>query len=154
MLKTIQSCCCIIFLGEWDISCNELQRILIVRSIRQDRVSFCTSSFITNNLGSRFVEPPILSFKSVLDESTCKTPLLFVLSPGVVSLQEFILVIVKCFLVRNSALGPDIGLGGCSRSKRNDSQVPYIIPGTGAGTICNTTSLKRFQRGRLKILLT
>uniref|UniRef100_A0A3B4XCT3 Dynein heavy chain region D6 P-loop domain-containing protein n=1 Tax=Seriola lalandi dorsalis TaxID=1841481 RepID=A0A3B4XCT3_SERLL len=65
--------------------CNALQKMLVVRSLRQDRVSFCVTSFIVNNLGSRFVEPPVLNMKavSVLEESTCRTPLIFVLSPGV-----------------------------------------------------------------------
>ncbi|XP_071951094.1 dynein axonemal heavy chain 2-like isoform X2 [Antedon mediterranea] len=69
--------------GEWDNACNELQRMLIVRSLRPDRVSFCSTSFIINNLGSKFVEPPVLDMKSVVDDSTTKTPLIFVLSTGV-----------------------------------------------------------------------
>jgi len=70
--------------GEWESSCNELQRMLLVRSLRQDRVAFCVSSFIVNNLGSKFVEPPVLDLRQVVDDSTAKTPLIFVLSPGVV----------------------------------------------------------------------
>eukprot|EP00795_Rhopilema_esculentum_P016694 gene16694-8141_t len=69
--------------GEWENACNELQRMLIVRSLRPDRVSFCATSFIVNNLGSRFVEPPVLDMKAVLEDSTTRTPLIFVLSPGV-----------------------------------------------------------------------
>ncbi|XP_062849650.1 dynein axonemal heavy chain 2 [Trichomycterus rosablanca] len=69
--------------GEWENGCNELQRMLIVRSLRQDRVSFCVTSFIINSLGSCFVEPPVLDMKAVVDDSTTRTPLIFVLSPGV-----------------------------------------------------------------------
>ncbi|KAK2862756.1 hypothetical protein Q5P01_002289 [Channa striata] len=69
--------------GDWESNCNELQKMLIVRSLRQDRVSLCVSSFIVNNLGSCFVEPPVLDMKAVVEESTCRTPLIFVLSPGV-----------------------------------------------------------------------
>ncbi|XP_060775597.1 dynein axonemal heavy chain 2 [Neoarius graeffei] len=69
--------------GEWENGCSELQRMLIVRSLRQDRVSFCVTSFIINNLGSCFVEPPVLDMKAVVEDSTSKTPLIFVLSPGV-----------------------------------------------------------------------
>ncbi|CDQ86290.1 unnamed protein product [Oncorhynchus mykiss] len=69
--------------GEWENGCNELQRMLIVRSLRQDRVAFCVAAFIINNLGSRFVEPPVLDMKAVVEDSTTKTPLIFVLSPGV-----------------------------------------------------------------------
>ena len=73
------------YAGEWESSCNELQRMLLVRSLRQDRVAFCVSSFIINNLGSKFVEPPVLDLRQVVDDSSAKTPLIFVLSPGVVS---------------------------------------------------------------------
>ncbi|KAI3375810.1 hypothetical protein L3Q82_004092 [Scortum barcoo] len=69
--------------GDWENNCNELQKMLIMRSLRQDRVSLCVTSFIVNNLGSRFVEPPVLDMKAVVEESTCRTPLIFVLSPGV-----------------------------------------------------------------------
>ena len=68
--------------GEWD-SVNELQKMLIVRSLRSDRVPFCVTKFIINNLGSKFVEPPILDLNSVYDDSSPKTPIIFVLSPGV-----------------------------------------------------------------------
>lgn len=40
-------------LGEWENACNELQRMLVVRSLRADRVSFCATSFIVSNLGSK-----------------------------------------------------------------------------------------------------
>ncbi|KAM9717113.1 dynein axonemal heavy chain 2 [Menidia menidia] len=69
--------------GDLENNCSDLQKMLIVRSIRQDRVSFCITSFIINHLGSRFVEPPVLDMKSVVEESTSATPLIFVLSPGV-----------------------------------------------------------------------
>ncbi|XP_038624757.1 dynein heavy chain 2, axonemal [Tachyglossus aculeatus] len=69
--------------GEWENVCNEMQRMLIVRSLRQDRVAFCVTSFIVSNLGSRFIEPPVLNMKSVMDDSHPHTPLIFILSPGV-----------------------------------------------------------------------
>ena len=64
--------------------------MLIVRSLRSDRVSFCATSFIVNNLGSKFVEPPVLDMKQVVEDSTTKSPLIFVLSPGVVSIRTAI----------------------------------------------------------------
>uniref|UniRef100_A0A8C6R755 Dynein axonemal heavy chain 2 n=1 Tax=Nannospalax galili TaxID=1026970 RepID=A0A8C6R755_NANGA len=69
--------------GEWENACNEMQRMLIIRSLRQDRVAFCVTSFIVSNLGSRFIEPPVLNMKLVMEDSTPRTPLMFILSPGV-----------------------------------------------------------------------
>uniref|UniRef100_A0A3P8VN13 Dynein axonemal heavy chain 2 n=1 Tax=Cynoglossus semilaevis TaxID=244447 RepID=A0A3P8VN13_CYNSE len=71
-------------LPNWENSCDDLQKMLVVRSLRQDRVPYCVTSFIIKNLGPRFVEPPVLDMKAqVVEESTCRTPLIFVLSPGV-----------------------------------------------------------------------
>lgn len=70
-------------IGEWEDICNEFQKMLFIRSLRQDRITFCTSNFIVNQLGPRFVEPPVLDIKNVWEESVPQTPLIFVLSPGV-----------------------------------------------------------------------
>ncbi|XP_023311334.1 dynein heavy chain 2, axonemal [Anoplophora glabripennis] len=70
-------------IGEWESICNEFQRMLFIRSLRQDRVSFAISNFIVNQLGPQFVEPPVLDIRAVLEESIPQTPLIFVLSPGV-----------------------------------------------------------------------
>lgn len=39
--------------------------MLIVRSLRQDRVSVCITSLVVNNLGPHFVEPSVLDIKAV-----------------------------------------------------------------------------------------
>ncbi|XP_025836128.1 dynein heavy chain 2, axonemal-like [Agrilus planipennis] len=70
-------------IGEWDDQCNEFQKMLFVRSLRSDRLSFSVSNFIINNLDPKFVEPPVLDIRSVLEESLPQTPLIFVLSSGV-----------------------------------------------------------------------
>ena len=57
--------------------------MLFLRSLRSDRVSFCITKFIIKNLDPRFVDPPVLDVKAVLEDSTPQTPLIFVLSPGV-----------------------------------------------------------------------
>ncbi|CAG9862849.1 unnamed protein product [Phyllotreta striolata] len=70
-------------IGDWDAICNEFQKMLFIRSLRQDRIQFAISTFIVNQLGPQFVEPPVLDIKAVLEESLPETPLIFVLSPGV-----------------------------------------------------------------------
>ncbi|CAK9795260.1 Dynein axonemal heavy chain 2 [Anthophora plagiata] len=69
--------------AEWDTNCSVFQKMLVIRSCRPDRISFCIANFIVLNLGQRFVEPPVLDLKAVLDDSIAQTPLIFVLSPGV-----------------------------------------------------------------------
>lgn len=57
--------------------------MLFVRSLRLDRLSFAISNFIANKLDSRFIEPPVLDVKNAFEDSSNKTPLIFLLSPGV-----------------------------------------------------------------------
>jgi len=68
--------------GEWDLRLNEFQKLVIVRALRPDRVSFKATLFVANNLGHKFTEPPVLDMGQVLSESSSQTPLIFVLSPG------------------------------------------------------------------------
>lgn len=57
-------------IGEWEVNCTQFQKMLFIRSLRPDRLSFCASQFIVNNLGQRFVEPPVLDVKAVFEDST------------------------------------------------------------------------------------
>lgn len=68
--------------GEWDGRFNMLQKLIVVRCIRTDRVVPATVNFISAQLDQKFTEPPPLDLEAVYEESSNKTPLLFVLTPG------------------------------------------------------------------------
>lgn len=57
--------------------------MLLVRSLRLDRLSFAMSNYVSEKLGPEFIEPPVLNLKNALDDSNNKSPLIFLLSPGV-----------------------------------------------------------------------
>lgn len=71
--------------GEWHNKTAEsyLQRMILVRCLRPDRIVFMVYQFITDNLGKQYVEPPPFNLRDTFDESTNTIPLVFVLSPGV-----------------------------------------------------------------------
>nr|XP_033781609.1 dynein heavy chain 12, axonemal isoform X2 [Geotrypetes seraphini] len=61
---------------------NELQKMIIIRCLRPDKISPAISNYVTDKLGKKFVEPPPFDLtKSYLD-SNASIPLIFVLSPG------------------------------------------------------------------------
>jgi dynein heavy chain len=68
---------------EWEAKCNELQRLLLIRSLRPDRVIFAATTYVANAMGRQYVEPPVLDLAQALADSSPLTPLIFVLSPGV-----------------------------------------------------------------------
>nr|XP_008166211.1 dynein axonemal heavy chain 12 isoform X1 [Chrysemys picta bellii] len=66
----------------WDKTLNELQKMIILRCLRSDKISPAITIFVTDKLGKKFVEPPPFDLtKSYLD-SNSTIPLIFVLSPG------------------------------------------------------------------------
>ena len=69
--------------GEWDNKLSELQQMCILRAMRPDRVVFACSIFVGNNLGQEYADPPTFDLGEIFKSSTNRTPLIFILSPGV-----------------------------------------------------------------------
>jgi dynein heavy chain len=61
---------------------NSFQKILILRCLRPDKIGPALRNFVAEHLGKRYVEPPPFDLSSVYKDSTCATPLIFILSPG------------------------------------------------------------------------
>jgi dynein heavy chain len=67
----------------WDESLSPLQKLLILRVLRLDRVESAIRRYVAAHLGAKFVDPPVLNLNEVYFDSTCKIPCIFVLSAGV-----------------------------------------------------------------------
>lgn len=48
-----------------------------------DRLSFAIANFVSEKLGRQFMEIPVVDLQSALKDSSNRTPLIFLLSPGV-----------------------------------------------------------------------
>ncbi|KAL0227411.1 hypothetical protein P9112_014735 [Eukaryota sp. TZLM1-RC] len=57
-------------------------KLLLVRSLREDRAMLVAQDYIKNVLGPRFVESASSTIESTFAESTCSTPLIYLLSLG------------------------------------------------------------------------
>ncbi|KAI9530578.1 hypothetical protein NQZ68_000068 [Dissostichus eleginoides] len=68
--------------AQWCEKLNDLQMMIIVRSLRPDKIVPAVIKYVTGKLGKKFVQPPPFDLcKSYLD-SNSTVPLVFVLSPG------------------------------------------------------------------------
>ena len=56
---------------------------LLCDGCRPDRTSFAAAQFVEAELGSKYVEPPMLDLTEALADSSTGAPLIFVLSPGI-----------------------------------------------------------------------
>ncbi|KAL5267409.1 hypothetical protein ACHWQZ_G004450 [Mnemiopsis leidyi] len=59
-----------------------LDRLVVLRCIRPDKVVSAMQNFVIEKLGQYFVEPPTFDLAACFADSACFTPLIFVLSPG------------------------------------------------------------------------
>lgn len=66
----------------WCERLNDLQKMIIFRCLRPDKVVPAVTSYLTDKLGKKFVEPPPFDLSKSYLDSNSTLPLLFVLSPG------------------------------------------------------------------------
>jgi dynein heavy chain, axonemal len=63
-------------------SLTTFQKLLVLRCIRPDKVIAAIQGFVTEHMGSRFIEAPPFDLTACFRESGPATPLIFVLSAG------------------------------------------------------------------------
>ena len=68
--------------GPFSDTLSEMQRVLLIRVFRDDKVTASITEFIKKQLGSQFTSPPTSSMAQIEGDMDCKTPCVFVLSPG------------------------------------------------------------------------
>jgi dynein heavy chain len=68
--------------GRWESKLDKFQKLLILRSLRQDKVQEGIMAFVTEEMGVRFIEPPPFNLPLAFEDSTSVVPLIFILSTG------------------------------------------------------------------------
>ncbi|KAB1276173.1 Dynein heavy chain 11; axonemal, partial [Camelus dromedarius] len=65
-----------------------IQKLIILRAMRPDRMTYALRNFVEEKLGAKYVERTRLDLAKVFEESSPATPLFFILSPGVDALKD------------------------------------------------------------------
>ncbi|XP_029909103.1 dynein heavy chain 10, axonemal [Myripristis murdjan] len=58
------------------------QKLLLLRCFRLDRVYRAVTDYVTVTMGEKYVQPPVISFDAIYEQSTPTSPIVFILSPG------------------------------------------------------------------------
>ncbi|GFR45764.1 hypothetical protein Agub_g7181 [Astrephomene gubernaculifera] len=66
----------------WQSRLDPFQRIIVLRTIRPDKLIPAITLFVADTMGKRFVEPMPFAIEPSYNDSTATSPLIFVLSPG------------------------------------------------------------------------
>ncbi|CAB1113079.1 unnamed protein product [Ectocarpus sp. CCAP 1310/34] len=68
------------------------QKLCLLRAIRPDIVVPGVQTFVAQEMGTSFIEPPPFDLRACYEDSTCSTPLIFVLTPGADPMTELLRV--------------------------------------------------------------
>jgi dynein heavy chain len=92
--------------GEWEGKVSDLQRLCVLRMLRPDRLLVGITKYVSIHMGQQFVDPPAFDLDAIYRTSSHKSPLIFVLSPGVDPTNTLLeLAATKNVQVGNCALG-------------------------------------------------
>eukprot|EP00960_Hanusia_phi_P039624 753955-Hanusia_phi.AAC.6 len=61
---------------------DSFQQLCLLRCFRPDRVTAATQIFIIEKMSDKYVQPPVLNYMKVFEQSSPHIPVLFILSPG------------------------------------------------------------------------
>ncbi len=75
--------------GEWNKKLNSFEKMIVLKSIRADKICLAVQNFVIENLGQQFVEPPVFNLAKSYKDSSITTPLIFVLSAGSDPVADF-----------------------------------------------------------------
>lgn len=68
--------------GDWNSKLNSFQKMVLLKTIRPDKLSAAIQNFVVEKIGQRFIVPPTFDLPACFEDSDNCTPLVFVLSPG------------------------------------------------------------------------
>lgn len=70
------------FAMKYEENLSAFQKLLLLRCFRVDRVYRAVTDYVTVTMGEKYVQPPVISFDAVYEQSTPSSPIVFILSPG------------------------------------------------------------------------
>lgn len=82
--------------GEWENQLNDLQKLLLVRFIRPDRINASMRRYVIANMGKKFTESVSFQIQKLYESSVFRTPIIVFLSGEVDPIVDISELAAKC----------------------------------------------------------
>ncbi|XP_036606051.1 dynein heavy chain 6, axonemal [Trichosurus vulpecula] len=66
----------------WNTGLTMFQKLILIKSLKEEKVVFAITEFVIENLGKQFIENPPVDLATLYQDMSCSTPLVFILSTG------------------------------------------------------------------------
>ena len=73
----------------WDKTLTEFQKLIVIKTIRGDKVTASINYFVERKIGKEFTEPPTFDLEKSFKDSSSSIPLLFILVTGSDPVNDF-----------------------------------------------------------------
>ncbi|POI33535.1 hypothetical protein CIB84_002713, partial [Bambusicola thoracicus] len=67
---------------QYQNSLTNFQKLLLLRCFRVDRLYRAVTDYVTLTMSEKYVQPPVISFEAIFEQSSPHSPVVFILSPG------------------------------------------------------------------------
>ena len=74
---------------EWE-KLTQFQRLILIKILRPDVLTSSCNQFVRDRMGEKYLSTGSFDLKEIYEESTAKTPLIFILSPSMSRLSFII----------------------------------------------------------------
>ncbi|KAM6202712.1 dynein axonemal heavy chain 11 isoform 2-T2 [Rhynchocyon petersi] len=88
-----------------------IQKLIILRAMRPDRMTYALRNFVEEKLGAKYTEGTRLDLVRAFEESSPATPMFFILSPGVDTLKDLEILGKKLGFTIDSGKFHNVSLG-------------------------------------------
>ncbi|XP_068406617.1 dynein axonemal heavy chain 11 isoform X2 [Eschrichtius robustus] len=88
-----------------------IQKLIILRAVRPDRMTYALRNFVEEKLGAKYVERTRLDLVKAFEESSPATPIFFILSPGVDALKDLEILGKRLGFTTDSGKFHNVSLG-------------------------------------------
>lgn len=61
---------------------SNFQKLMVFKVLREEKLVLAVKNYVLNTLGQEYIESPAFDLKGSFQDSTCTTPIIFILSPG------------------------------------------------------------------------